>query len=131
VVALAVECDAFLDWTRCVGCWNWSCGSGGLGGGCACHADTNVVIEPEATANVTTSPSPEMIPDLVVSKGKTVTSQDGSCGASPQEISLVVETRWSGEGSASADKMSAALAQLKEYFRNSASCGRDLMFARS
>ena len=81
--------------------------------------------------NVTTSPSPEMIPELVVSKGKMVTSQDGSCGASPQETSLEVETRWSGQGSASADKVSAALSQLKEYFRNSASCGRDLMFARS
>jgi chitinase len=81
--------------------------------------------------NVTTTPSPDIIPELVVSQGKMVTSQDGSCGASPQETTLEVETRWSGQGSASADKVSAALSQLAKYFRNSASCGRDLMFARS
>ena len=81
--------------------------------------------------NVTSTPSPEMIPELVVSEGKMVTSQDGSCGASPQETTLAVETRWSGQGSASADKVSDAISQLQEYFRKSASCGRDLMFARS
>jgi hypothetical protein len=56
--------------------------------------------------NVTTKPSPEMVPKLVVSEGKMVTSQDGACGASPEKVTLTLETRWSGQGSAGADKAS-------------------------
>jgi len=81
--------------------------------------------------NVTSTPSPDIIHEFGGSTGKMVTSQDGFCGASPQNSTLEVETRWSGQGCASVDKVSAALLQLEEYFRSSASCGRDLMFARS
>lgn len=81
--------------------------------------------------NVTSSPSPQMVPKLVESKAKMVKPQGGSCGASTQESALQLETRWTGRGSAKADKASHALVQLGNYFRDSASCGRDLMFARS
>jgi hypothetical protein len=33
MIALAIGCDALLDWARGVGGWDWGCGSGGLGSG--------------------------------------------------------------------------------------------------
>lgn len=81
--------------------------------------------------NVTSEPTPEMVPELVMSKGKRVKSQDGFCGASTQDATMDVETRWTGQGSASTDKVSAALSQLEQHFRKSGSCGRHLMFVRA
>jgi len=57
--------------------------------------------------------------------------QNGSCGASTQQSTLQIDTRWSDQGTSSANHVSAAPTQLEEYFRNAAGCGRTLMFARS
>jgi hypothetical protein len=42
---------------------------------------------------VTCEQTPEMVPKLVMYKGKKVKLRDGSCGASPQDTTMAVKTR--------------------------------------
>lgn len=81
--------------------------------------------------NVTTNPSPDIMNNMVMSSAKRITSDDGSCGATPRESSVEIETRWTGEGTGSAETLSASLSNLEKYFRSTAGCGPALMFART
>ena len=82
--------------------------------------------------NVTKSPSPEIITQMFAPAERKIVSKDGSCGATLRKATLEMETKWSSQqGTSSTHELSAALSQLENYFRNTASCGSALMFARS
>lgn len=82
--------------------------------------------------NVTKSPSPEIMNQILAPAERKIVSKDGSCGATLRKATVEIETKWSSQqGTSSTDELSAALSQLEKYFRNRAGCGSALMFARS
>ncbi|KAK0651160.1 hypothetical protein B0T16DRAFT_453662 [Cercophora newfieldiana] len=93
--------------------------------------------------NITDSPSPEIIAHVVLESSSSEAevkvdavgdaTGSGSCGLTPREISVEVESKWSaGEtGTTTPEKLSQTLSQLESYIRNKAGCGSSLMLART
>ncbi|KAI0545346.1 hypothetical protein F4679DRAFT_561711 [Xylaria curta] len=83
--------------------------------------------------NVTDDPSLEAVAQIVTPMEDQITaaSQDVSCGATPVEATVEIETRWSGQEPNGSEDLSTASSQLEKYFRDQAGCGPVVVLARS
>ncbi|KAL5425231.1 hypothetical protein PMIN04_002728 [Paraphaeosphaeria minitans] len=80
--------------------------------------------------NVTEFPTPEIVAEILAPE-RSITSEDGSCGASLRNFTIGTQSSWSGQGNGTSEAIANAVSELGKYFRQIAGCGSSLMFARS